>query len=481
MDLNKLPDELVQNRGVIECNFVLSFYKNPDLILDYPKITNGEDIITPDGMFYFGLAKNLISAGYKTFDNMSIYEYLSDKKVLRDGFEKRGGYQTVQEITSLLSLDNIDTYYDELIKNNALIRLHGFGFDVVSNLDKFKNMSSEDVFDYYEYVLSNIAVGRIEKLREENLSSGYEKYIDDWDEGNDVGFPIASKMLNYQMLGVHRKNLLIHLAGIGQGKTTTAICQYVIPAIENGNDVCIIANEQDTSDWRQMILASVLFNKVGCNVKGFNRHKMKIGGFTEEQKQKMLEAAHWIEEQEGKIHFYEMPDYDVVKIKRVITRLSKIGVGLFLVDTLKPIDDSSERSWGEFSEIAKELFILAKNLNVAVIATAQLSSDAMSRKYLDLTCVGKSRAIAETASNVVMFRHLTAEEKKNVKPWNYRKDTKVKELITLDPDKDYIMVFVPKNRYGPVNPQIIMEMNMSFNTMKDVGRYECEFDQFRTR
>ena len=64
------------------------------------------------------------------------------------------------------------------------------------------------------------------------------------------------------MAGVHKKNLLLHLAHIGNGKTTTAILFYILPVLESGENVCIIGNEQSVDEFRQMILASVLFKDV---------------------------------------------------------------------------------------------------------------------------------------------------------------------------------------------------------------------------
>jgi len=78
-----------------------------------------------------------------------------------------------------------------------------------------------------------------------------------------------------------------------------------------------------------------------------------------------------------------------------------------------------------------------------------------------------------------MFRPLTAEEREKVKGFNY--DGKIKKIVDLDKDKDYIMVFTPKNRFGQVTPQILMERNMNFNSYKDVAWTECSYDQFKTR
>ena len=478
MDIKEIPEELLDKREQIECSFIFTFYKDMSLLPDYVlNVINGEDIITEDGQFYYGLILGLSKAGYQVADSMSIHTYLEDKKHTKQKFEERGGFATVKEITDIVNVNNIDATYDELVKNNMLIRLNSEGFDVIKDLKKFKQMSSEEVYNYFEYKLADIATNKISKIEAEDLTKGYDKYIKNWDEGESIGFRIGSKMLNYQLLGIHKKNLLLHLAGIGNGKTSSAISWYILPAIEK-QDVVIIANEQSVSEWRQMILSTVLFNRIG-GIKGFDRHKMMVGKYTDEQKVKLKEAAKWLEKQPGKIIFIETQDYSTTNIKKIIGRYSALGCSLYILDTLKPMDDASDRSWGEFSEVAKELFIQAKKHDVAIIATAQLSPDAMSRRYLDLTCIAKAKAIAETATQVVMFRPLTADEREKVKGFTY--EDKIKKIIDLDKDKDYIMVFTPKNRFGQVSPQILMERNMNFNSYKDVAWTECNYDQFKTR
>ena len=475
-----IPKELLEKRETVECNFVLSLYKNPDLITDYKNVINGEDIITEDGQFYYGLAQGMYKAGYNIFDNMSIYTYLEDKKVLKDGFERRGGYGTIKEITSLLSEKNLDSYYDELCRGNLLIRLHQAGFNVISKLDKLKQMSTEEVYSYYEYQLANIHTDKITKTRIEDLSNAetYKEAIREWDKGSDVGIRISSKMLNYQLLGVHKKNLMLHLSGIGFGKTSSAVAWYILPAIIDGHNVTILANEQDIDAWKKMIIATVLFNYIGM-VEGFSRHKLSVGNYTEEQFSKMDQAAEWIEQQKGKLSFVELENYNISAVKKIITRQSKIGNDLFIYDTMKGEDDSAQNAWGSFSEVAKELFLLAKHLDVAIIATAQLAPDALSRKFLDLTCIGRARSIAETANSVVEFRPIGADEIEHIKGYIY--EGKIKKIIELDSNKSYIAVYTPKNRYGNVSPQIIMERNLNFNTYKDVCWWDCPYDNYVRR
>lgn len=475
IELDKLPEELVNNRKELECSFIFCIYKEPDLLYQYKNIKNTEDILTEDGIFFYGLANNMIRSGYQVLDHISIYDYTQNKPNLREGFDKRGGYQTIKDITSLLSVKNSDKYYDDLVKSNFLIRLYNQGFPVLKELDKFSDMTSEEIYDYWEYKLANINLDKIEKVRAENLSEGYESYIDKWDKGEDVGFKIGLPMLNYKLLGIHKKNVMLHLSGIGFGKTTSAIAWYILPNIENGNSVLIIANEQDASMWRQMLLSTVMFNYLDTPaVKGLDRHKLLTGNFNDEQKDKMREAAKWLEKQEGKVTFIETNDYSIGSIKKILAKYSKLGIGLCIVDTLKTPNDANERSYAEFIDIAKELFLEAKRLDIAIVATAQLSPDAMSRKFLDLTAIGRAKQISEIADSVVMFRPLTPEERERLKAYEY--DGKVKKMIDLDPDKDAIIIFTPKNRYGEVSKQIICERNMAFNSYKQIGWYEASYD-----
>lgn len=119
---------------------MISLWKDPSYIGSYKHLIAGQDIVTPDGMFYYNIARGIANLNYQMFDNITVNTYLDDKPTVKDGFIKRGGYKTVQEIMSLLNIANIDSYYDELVKNNALMDLYDAGFAVVENWDKFSGM-----------------------------------------------------------------------------------------------------------------------------------------------------------------------------------------------------------------------------------------------------------------------------------------------------------------------------------------------------
>lgn len=479
-----LPDFLMESRQEIEGRFVMALWKEPDLYEDYKDSINiSTDLMTDDGVFYYTMGLRMHELNFKVFDVSAIDAFLSERPTSRDEFELRGGYDSVRDIRSLVDESNVETYYDELLKSNAIIELYNEGFDVQKYHQKFINMTYQQLEDFVEYKLNNIFLRSSSSgMTVADLTSNYDKWIEKWDTGEGVGYPIGFKMMNYHLAGIHKKNLILHLGGIGQGKTTSAISMYVLPVLEAGEKICVIANEQDEEQFRQMILATVLFNRI--NYRKMNRQKLLFGGFTKEDKLHLLEAAKWLEKYNKQLHYVHLTDYGTANVKRLIKKYSKLGVGIFLFDTLKPTDESSDRAWAEFSETAKMLFTLAQKEDVAIVATAQLSAEASKRKFLDLSCIGKSRAIAETAGQVIMFRPIKDSEKENLFVYNYHKNQvtgkygTAKQEVTLEKDKDYVVFFIPKNRYGSTDIQIVCERNMAFNYYKEIGYCQIEYDGF---
>lgn len=473
MNYDEFPQQLVSNREKIECNFIFCLYKDSTLIDDYRNVENTVDIITPDGIFYYGIAQNLERTGHKVFDNITIDTYLTNKEALKKGYEERGGYRTIQELTSLIDADNIDGYYAELVKSNLLLNLHSEGFPVMKHLDKFQEMNYEEIYDFLDHKLASTTSNKIEKVNGISLSHGYKEFLDELSNGEQIGYRINSAMLNSRLLGVHKGHLMLYMAHSGKGKTTTALLQFVLPTIKEGQNVLIIANEQSEKEFRLMILPMVLYNEIGY--RKISRKQITKGQYTEEQRQKLDEAAAWLaDESRGNVEFLKMDNYEIYKAKKKIKEYSKLGYGLVLFDTFKPEKENSDKAWAEFCEAAKILHRICEKENMGFIATAQLTPSSVTQYFLSENDIGKGKGIVETASQLVQFRFLFNDEKEKLRPYTFRQDsdgryTSVKDYHDLDCDKNYIVYFIPKNRFGETDTQIVCEYNPSFITMKDIG------------
>lgn len=480
--MQNLPKKLTENRAIIEGNLIGCLWKEPDLYYDFNEINVNEDFMTEDGKFYYSLGLNMYKLGYKVFDETSVYTYLKDKSVIKNGFDNRGGYTQIKELIEIINIANVDIIYDEFMKYNVLARLHKQGFEVIDNLEKFKKMNSQQVYDFFDYHLNNAFIKKASgNIQISDITSDYDKYFDEWNDGANVGIKIGFPMLNYHFAGIHKKNMILHCAKSGEGKSSSSILFYILPAIKQGEKVVVIANEQDESSWRQMIVSSVISNEL--RNWGFNRQKLTYGGFTEKDWQALNQAKDWLANYKGCIEFAHITDYGIKNIKKIIKKYSKLGYGLFIFDTMKPVNEADSKAWAVFTENSKELFQTAHKEDVALICTVQLSQATSSRKFLDSSCIAKSKAIAEVAGQIIMFRSVHNNEKANLKAFNYERDksgkyTKNKTYIDLKENEDYAIFFIDKNRYGRDNIQLIYRKNLDFNVWEELGYVAIDYDGF---
>ncbi|CEQ01633.1 putative replicative DNA helicase [[Clostridium] sordellii] len=474
--MDRLQERLMRSEGLLS-GLIL---KKPELYQDYDI---NKELLSPEALFYVGIVNRLLEKGIEVVDEVSFINEVNDLN-LNDTYERMGGYSTIKELMSIVDIRNADMIVDDWRKWNLIKYYETEGILKSDKLfDKLTQMTSIQVEDYIIYKATNTMLKCVSgRIKEIDLTTGYDKAIEEWNLGNAIGYKLGFPIINYTLAGLHRGTLNLLLAFSGGGKTSFALPLAVLPIIESGEKMVIMANEQDEMEWRQMLLATVMFNRI--KYYGMNRQKFLYGNFSEKDREALRESSKWLEQYSGNLTFVEMKDYNIDNIRRIIKKYSKIGFNTMLVDTLKPTDETSDKSWAEFSETSKELFLLAKQCDVALLCTAQLATNSYGKKYLDINSIGKSRAIAEVAAQILMFRDIKDQEKENLKVWKKKRDentgklTNKNEIIKLDKDKDYIVLFVAKNRFGESNVQLVYEKNMSFNQYYEVGFTSIQYDGF---
>ena len=254
--------ELTKNRTPLEGNFVLSLYKSPlEFYGDFP-INPDTDLITSDGKFYYNLGKNMLDKGIKNFDEISLVTFLNDYPDLKSEYEARGGWKAIAEYTEILDSDNIEAYYNELVKNNLLIQLDKKGFDISNNLNIFNKLSSADeVVDFLDAQLNTVALKITHDMRFETLDYT-EKDIMRKQSGEQIGlqFSASSPLLNAFCNGIPRKGLTMLASYTNGGKTSFVFENIITPLLDQEIKVCIISNEQDSIVFKDLLYLHVLTN-----------------------------------------------------------------------------------------------------------------------------------------------------------------------------------------------------------------------------
>ena len=260
-ELSEYPKELTEGRNAVEASFIFCLWKQPDLYSDYSSINenNDETIKTEDGIFYYSLGKQLYKQGFKAFDNVSVYTFLEDKPTVKKHFDKLGGYKTVEELRSLVDVENTDAYFDQIAKMNTLMMLHDKGFNVLSNVKKLMKMTNQEVYDYYDYLLNSISLNTGHDSVIEDLVID-QAYIDKCDAGEEMGLNYGKvcHILNYLTMGLPLGEMTMLGGFSGVGKSSMVFECIVLPLVEQGVKVAIISNEQRIHSFQQLLLVHIL-------------------------------------------------------------------------------------------------------------------------------------------------------------------------------------------------------------------------------
>lgn len=479
--LKAYPEEIVKNRESLESSFVFCLWKDPSLYDDYYKINDGEDksILTEDGAFYFSLGKVLYNQGYRNFDNITIYSFLEEngKQHIKNEFERRGGYATIVELCQLVDTQNVDGYYDSIVKQNTLMKLYDQGYNILENIDKFNKMTNQQVYDWYEYQLNDVFIntGKEFKIEELTISDGF---LDECNEGLEMGVSYGKncKIMNGITMGLPLGELTMIGGYSGTGKTSFIFENMILPISSDGVKCAVISNEQRSKDFKILLICHVLTQEL--NYWELTRKKIKQGNYTEEQIQKLKEAQAIINDKYAGVRFVKLFDNDMGKVTKTIKKLAKTGYQVFMFDTMKSEDTFDEAMWQQLLINSRKLFQLASKENIAIIASYQLALHTLNRRYLDASCLSNAKQIKEVFSEMIYMRQIWDDEFEDeshfIHPVVYRRDKSGKYdkngvEVPLDRNKKYIVAFVDKTRNDEDKQQVLYEFNGRFNKWKEVG------------
>ncbi|MFR3182166.1 MAG: hypothetical protein ACLTPN_00870 [Clostridia bacterium] len=478
----KTKFNLTQNRDVLEGNFVLSLYKNPiELYGDFP-INAENDLLTSDGRFYYNLGLNMVNKGIKTFDEISLMSFLNDYPELKLEYEDKGGWKPIHDYMEVLDEANVEAYYNDLVKNNLLIRLDEKGFNVKSNMNIFSDLNTADeVIDFLDAQLNGIALNITHDLKLETLQYT-EKDIERKQSGEQVGlqFSKACPLLNSFCNGIPRKGLTMLASYTNGGKTSFVFENIVLPLVDQEIKVCVISNEQDSIVFKDLLYLHVLTSDL--DYWKINRTKLKDLDFDKEDWEYFNKANEIINDKyKDYIRFQRVYDYSMKNVKRTIKKLGRQGFDLFIYDTFK-VDATTEVVWQSFLNDSKELFQIASKEGVAIITPVQIALSTKGRvRYLNEGVLSNSKQISEIYEEIFMFRDIwkdeysDGDEGKRIVPYFYKKDkdgfTNIREEIPLveGEGKHYKIFFHSKSRNGEAGRTVAYEFVPNFNKWKEIG------------
>ena len=263
----------------------------------------------------------------------------------------------------------------------------------------------------------------------------------------------------------------------GTGKTSFVFENMILPLTESGVKCCIISNEMQVRAYKQLLTIHILTNDLGYWK--MTRKHLKVGKFTDEQKEMLLKAAAISQKKYSSIRFIKMFDNDTSRVIKSVRKYSKLGYQMFLWDTMKSDDDGGNMEmYRQLLQSSRKIFQCASRENVSIVCTYQLALYMKNQRFLDASTLSNGKQIKEVFSEMIYIRELWQDEYTGEKCDCYaytrtRKPDgtweKFTTPITLDKTKKYIVAFLDKTRNDEDGQQFLYEANLSWNNWKEVG------------
>ena len=181
-----------------------------------------------------------------------------------------------------------------------------------------------------------------------------------------TGVPSGFTELDYKTAGFHGSDLVLIAARPAMGKSAFALNIATNAAVRGNVPVVIFSLEMSKE---QMV------NRILCSEAMVDSNKVRTGKLEEDDWTKLAGSIGPLSDAE--IYIDDTPGISVMEIRAKCRKLKlEKNIGMVVIDYLQLVQGSNKRNGSreqEISEISRSLKILAKELNVPVIALSQLS------------------------------------------------------------------------------------------------------------
>lgn len=339
----------------------------------------------------------------------NLKNYFEQEKIL----DEVGGYKYLIQLSNSASpLTNVE-YYATFIYDKYLRReLIATGYEIASEAAK-ENFDSSAINQIenaekklFELANQSDSQGGFLDFAEALTSSlGYiEKAYQK--EEKISGLPTGLDRLDLKTGGLNNSDLIILAARPAMGKTAlvTNIAYNVAEHMLHTKN--IDSKDKGVAFFSLEMSADQLASRILSTVTQTNNHKMRTGELDNAEFTRIAAAVRELE----KIPLY-IDDTPGLTINAIRTRARRLkrnkGLGLIVIDYIQLISGDSKRSDNrvqELSEISRGLKILAKELEVPVIALSQLNRGVEQRedKRPVMSDLRESGSIEQDA-DIVMF------------------------------------------------------------------------------
>lgn len=408
MDIGKIPP----NDTEAEQAVLGSMLTDKDATIAAIEVLKEEDFYREDNKIIYRAILNLYNRA-EPIDIITLKAELTSM----GKFDNVGGLEYLANLPEKVpTTANVDKYI-KIVEEKAILRnliktaneIITLGYDPTEEVENIMDTAEKKIFDIMQsknqkgYTpIKDILVDTFAQLEE---LYNQKQHI--------TGVPTGFADLDYKTAGLHGSDLVLVAARPAMGKSAFALNIASNAAIRAKVPVAIFSLEMSKE---QMV------NRILCSEAMVDSNKVRTGKLDEQDWAKLASSLGPLSESE--IYIDDTPGISVMEIRAKCRKLKlEKNIGLVVIDYLQLIQGSNKRGGSreqEISEISRSLKILAKEINVPVIALSQLSRAPEQRPDHRpmLSDLRESGAIEQDA-DIVMFLYRDDyynedSEKKNI-------------------------------------------------------------------
>ena len=274
--------------------------------------------------------------------------------------------------------------------------------------------------------------------------------------------------------------------------TTINYNEFMMDFLEAGEKVFIYSNESSIEDFKDMLLIRTLTRKLKyfkltrTKINELDIIKAKNPSAFQEYLYKIKEAQAYIDTHYGdKLVLFSVSRYSIAEFNMLHRRYAYRGFKYFLIDTMKSEDAGDKMAIGRLVQQSRNIYELARKLDTHVMVSYQVASYLKQslKRIIDESCLSGSKQIIEILDILITGRELYQDEypnqKREIKVYTIKKENGEfkRDYKTLESDKKYIILFLPKNRYGEKILPTLHEFQGAFGITKEIGLCENVMDR----
>lgn len=392
MELGKVPPHDLEAEQAI----IGSMLTDRDAVISAIEILKEEDFYREDNKAIYKAILNL----YNRAEPIDIITVKSELESMGK-FEQVGGLEYLAELPEKVPTTANAMKYIKIVEEKSTLRRLIKTANEIIELGYSPTEDVEDIMEGAEKKIFNIMQEKNQKGYapiKDVLVESFTKLEELYNRKQHItGVPSGFTELDYRTAGFHGSELILIAARPAMGKTAFALNIATNAAVKANVPVAVFSLEMSKEQ---------LVNRILCSESMVDSNKVRTGKLEEDDWTKLAGAIGPLSEAE--IFIDDTPGINITEIRAKCRKLKlEKNIGMVVIDYLQLIQGSNKRGGSreqEISEISRSLKILAKELDVPVIALSQLSRAAEQRPDHRpmLSDLRESGAIEQDA-DIVMF------------------------------------------------------------------------------